>query len=160
MTTSENTAAISGRADATRVAIGTAGVAARLRDPVRVLVLDLLTLGIYGGVWYYRVNREMATLGRARGTTELGRNPTNSLLALFPGFLLIVPTIVSLINTVKRVRAGQRLSGIPEAQHVSIPLGFVLLLLIPPVGSWYCQKALNQVWRNQMDEGIAKPLPA
>ncbi len=97
-----------------KVAIGTTGAVAKLRDPVRVLLLDLFTLGIYGGVWYYRVNREVAGLGQARKITELGQNPRNSLLALVAGMLLIVPAIVSLRNTVKRVRTSQRLARCPK----------------------------------------------
>ena len=37
----------------------------------------------------------MVELGRARGTGELGDSPGTSLLALIPGFLIIVPPLVS-----------------------------------------------------------------
>src|SRR5215210_6912539 len=55
----------------------------KIRNPVTCLILDIVTLGIYGLFWWYYTNRELADLGRARGTDELGDNPTNSVLALW-----------------------------------------------------------------------------
>jgi hypothetical protein len=39
---------------------------------------------IYHLVWWYRINCELRDFGAARGQ-DLGQNPTNSVLALFPG---------------------------------------------------------------------------
>jgi Domain of unknown function (DUF4234) len=61
-----------------------------VRRPVVVLVLTAVTLGLYSLYWWYEVNREMADVGRAWGTPELGERPLMSLLAVFPGCLLIV----------------------------------------------------------------------
>jgi hypothetical protein len=131
--------------DVAEVSIG-AGASVKIRNPVHVLLSDLVTLGVYGVVWYVKVNRELAMLGRIRHTTELGENPRNSLLAVVPGFVIIVPAVVSILNTAKRLRAAQGLVGIPEADHVNIPLAFALMFFLPPVGSWYFQKRLNNVW--------------
>jgi uncharacterized protein DUF4234 len=122
---------------------------AKIRNPIHVLLLDLVTLGIYGVVWYFKINSELARLGRIRHTTELGENPRNSLLALFPGMLIIVPAVVSMLNTIKRLRVAQTLTNIPEAEHVDSLPAFVLLFFVPPIGSWYFQKRLNNVWRAQ-----------
>jgi Domain of unknown function (DUF4234) len=64
---------------------------AKIRHPVAVPVFALITLGIYGVYWWYQVNREMRDLGRARNTVGLGDNPLMSLLAVFPGALILVP---------------------------------------------------------------------
>src|SRR5215210_1853169 len=86
----------------------------KIRNPVTTLILDIVTLGIYGLFWWYYANREMADLGRARGTTELGTNPTNSVLALVPGGLIIVPAIMTIINTGRRIKTAQQMAGKPE----------------------------------------------
>lgn len=116
----------------------------KLRNPVTVLLLDLVTIGIYGLFWWFYVNRELAELGRAKGTTELGENPMNSALAIFPGALVIVPAIITMINTGKRVKAAQRLSG--QQEEVNEWIGLLLLIVFAPVGLWYLQEQLNKVW--------------
>ena len=118
----------------------------KLRNPLTSGLLDLITVGIYGIYWYYQVHREMADLGRARGTAELGENPTNSLLALMPGAFVLVPAVITLWNAGKRGQAAQRLAGQAEPQLNNV-LAFVLLLLLAPVGIWYFQSELNKVWQ-------------
>jgi len=112
-------------------------------------LLDLVTLGIYGFVWYYRVHRELADLGRARGTSELGDSPRTSLLAVMPGFLLVVPLVVSFWNAPQRVAAAQQLMGSPEPQRVNTVLAFILMLIVFPAGAAYMQAQLNRVWAAQ-----------
>ena len=60
---------------AEEIQIAGTGAMAKTRDPLGVALLSLVTLGIYAIFWYYFVNREMADLGRARGTDELGDSP-------------------------------------------------------------------------------------
>src|SRR5215207_2385169 len=134
----------------TEVQIEGAGAPAKVREPIRVALFDLVTLGVYGFVWYYRVHRELADLGRARGTSELGEGPRTSLLALVPGLLLIVPFLVSIWNAGRRVEAAQRLVGVPEAERVNPVLAFVLLIAFP-AGAAYVQSHLNKVWAAQGD---------
>jgi hypothetical protein len=116
----------------------------KIRNPVTTLILDLVTLGIYGLFWWYYANREMADLGRARGTAELGQNPANSVLAIFPGGLIIVPAIITMINTGKRIKAAQRIAGKPEEANEWI--GLILMLVFAPIALWYYQDQLNKVW--------------
>ena len=54
------------------------GSTAKVRGPITVAVLSILTLGIYVLFWWYFINREMADYGRARGTKDLGESPTSS----------------------------------------------------------------------------------
>ena len=118
---------------------------AKIRSPWAAALLPIVTLGIYYFVWYYKINREMADLGRARGKTdELGDSPGTSLLATTLGALIIVPAILSTIHTAQRIQRAQRLMGIEP--QLNGWLALVLYLLIAP-GFWaYEQSELNKVW--------------
>jgi hypothetical protein len=137
---------------ASEVPIKGSSATAKVREPIRVALLDVVTLGIYGFVWYYRIHRELADLGRARGTSELGDSPGKSLLALVPGFLLVVPLIVSFWNAPQRVQAAQRLAGQSEPELINRVLAFILMLIVFPVGAAYVQAKLNQVWATEAEK--------
>ena len=123
----------------------------KVRDPVKSALLDALTLGIYGCFWYFYVNRELAALGRTRGTKDLGDSPGTSLLALVPGLFVIVPAVISFNNTAKRVQAARRLGG--ESSTISAPLAALVLLLFFPLGIWYVQRELNAAWAATLEDG-------
>jgi hypothetical protein len=128
------------------VQIRGAGTTAKIRSPLAVALLSIVTLGIYLVFWWYFINREMADLGRARGTDELGESPGLSTLALFPGALIIVPAIWTTVTTFRRVQGTQRLAG---QTPVNGWLGLVLYLVITPALYAYMQSGLNGAWRNQ-----------
>jgi hypothetical protein len=136
------------------VQIAGAGTSAKIRHPVAVAVLAVVTIGIYLVFWWYFINREMADLGRARGTGELGDNPTTSTLALFPGALVIVPALWTTVTTFKRVQAAQRLTG---QAPINGWLGLVLYVVISPALYGYMQSGLNGVWRAQAGAEAAAP---
>jgi hypothetical protein len=139
---------------AAEVQIAGSGAMAKTREPLGVALLSLVTLGIYAIFWYYFVNREMADLGRARGTDELGDSPGTSVLAITLGALIIVPAVVSVVNTFKRTQVAARLTGV-EPLNGWIALIFGLLLTI---GLWaYLQSGLNKVWHAQAGEPAAVP---
>jgi hypothetical protein len=120
---------------------------AKVRSPLGVVGLSLVTLGIYYVYWYFQVNNELSNLGESRGTDELGTAPTKSLLAMVPGFLLIIPPFVSLYHTCQRINRGQKLTG--EDVGLNAPLAFVLSVLVGPVGLFLMQGSLNHIWENQ-----------
>lgn len=140
---------------AEEIAIQGAGSNAKLRNPLGVIGLTLITFGIYAIFWYYFINREMADFGRARGTDELGDSPGTSVLAITLGALVIVPALLSLYNTCKRVQATQRLAGDPNP--TSAGLLFVLYLFISPVAEYMIQDGLNKAWQAQA--GVGGQLP-
>jgi Domain of unknown function (DUF4234) len=115
----------------------------KLRNPVAVGVLTFVTLGIYTVAWWYLVNRELAEHGHARGRRDLGDDPALSTLALFPGSLVVVPGVWTMVTTFARVQAAQRL-------HRRIPvngwLGLVLGLVLSPALFAYMQSGLNSAW--------------
>jgi Domain of unknown function (DUF4234) len=121
------------------------------RDPLRSTLFDAFTLGIYGFYWHYATNRDLAELGRARGSGELGDNPTTSFLAALPGIFVLVPFFVSTYNTAERIRAAQRLAGVEE----DVNSGLATVAAIPyPIAIYYLQKRLNRVWEREL-EGAA-----
>jgi hypothetical protein len=131
---------------AEEVQIPGAGSTAKIRNIIAVPVLAIITLGVYLVVWWYKINREMADLGRARGTDELGDNPTKSTLALFPGALIIVPAIWTTFTTFQRVQKTQKLTG--SGTPINGWLGLVLYLVFSPALYSYMQSALNGVWHS------------
>jgi uncharacterized protein DUF4234 len=140
---------------AQEIQIAGAGTTAKTRNPIAVAVLAVVTLGIYLVCWWYFINRELADLGRAKGTTELGDSPAKSTLALFPGALLIVPAIWTTVTTFQRVQAAQRLNG---QTQINGWLGIVLYIVISPVLYAYMQSGLNSVWNSQASESaLAAP---
>ena len=127
----------------------------KLRDPLITALLFLVPF--YFLFWYFYTNRDMVHLGQARGTDELGDNPTTSVLAIFPGAFIIVPPFVSMWNTCKRVQAALQVTG-TQTDYNNI-LAFVLFLVFSPAGGWYVQNELNKVWATET-EGGGGALPA
>jgi hypothetical protein len=121
-----------------------AGTSVKIRGVVAVPILTVVTLGIYLLFWWYFINRELADYGRARGTDDLGTSPGRSLLALFPGGLLVVPAIWTTVTTFQRVQAAQRLTGVDP---INGWIGLILYIVISPVLFGYMQSGLNSVWR-------------
>jgi len=130
------------------------GSTAKIRNPILVAIFVVLTLGIYQIFWWYFVNREMADYGRAKGTKDLGDNPTKSTLALFPGALIVVPAIWTTITTFQRIQAAQRLNG---QTPINGWLGLVLAIVIIPALYGYMQSGLNSAWKAVPQAG---PAPA
>jgi hypothetical protein len=129
------------------------GETAKVRSPVNSALLSLIPF--YGLFWYFYINKELAALGRARGTEELGTNPTNSALALFPGGLVIVPAVISMYNTGERMQAAQRLTGVGETVNSAIVC--VALLIFFPAGVFYVQQELNKAWESLQGGGGQLP---
>jgi hypothetical protein len=145
------------------VQIAGVGTTAKIRNPLGVVGLSIITLGIYYFCWWYFINREMRDLGQARNR-DLGQNPTNSVLAISLGALIIVPAIVTMWTTSGRIESSRETGGVE--QRASGPIIFILLLLIWPVGLWYAQHELNKVWETQPESSGAslgapeEPVPA
>lgn len=125
---------------------GSAEKTAKIRHPVAVVVFSLITLGIYQLYWWYQVNREMRDLGEARGLDGLGEKPLNSLLAFFPGGIIIVPYFVSLYNGIKRMQRAQEVTTGEVSLNGWIAL--ILLLVLGFILPGYLQAEMNKVWEN------------
>jgi Domain of unknown function (DUF4234) len=122
----------------------------KVRSPWAVALLPIITLGIYHLVWWYKINKELKEYGEAKGY-DLGQSPTNSVLALFPGGLIIIPALITYWNGTKRVQGAAKLGG---KEPVNGWIALLLYLFIAP-GLWaYLQVSLNQLWEQE-----AEPLP-
>jgi hypothetical protein len=118
------------------------GTQAKIRNPLGVIGLSFITLGIYAIFWYYYVNKEMAAVGRAKETDDLGDSPGTSVLAVTLGALVIVPAFISLYNAWKRLNSGERLTGLTGMEP---GLGLVLWIFISPVALYIFQANWNKV---------------
>ena len=119
----------------------------KVRNPWAVALLPIITLGIYHLVWWYKINKELKVYGEAKGY-DLGQNPTNSLLALFPGGLIIVPALVSYWRGTERVQGASKIAG---HEPVSGWLSIILYLLLAPAFWAYLQVSLNNVWEQEAE---------
>ncbi len=127
----------------------------KVRSPWAAALLPIITLGIYHLVWWYRINREMRDYGKAKGY-DLGQNPTSSLLALFPGGLIIVPALITYWRGTKRAMGASRLAG---QEPVNGWIAIILYLLIAPALWAYIQVSLNKVWEAEADPLEGHPAP-
>ena len=119
----------------------------KIRNPWAVALLPFITFGIYHLVWWYRISCELRDYGHAK-EQDLGQNPTNSLLALFPGGIIIVPALITYWNGFKRVQTASGLAG-KEAPNGWIAL--ILYVLLAPAFWAYVQVSLNEVWEREAD---------
>lgn len=127
----------------------------KLRNPLGVVGLTFITIGIYFFVWYYKVNKEMAELGRANNTEELGTSPTTSLMAiLFGWILLLIPPFVSVYKTCVRLNKAERHTG---RQGMEAGLLFLLWIFLGPVGHYIFQSNLNKVLEAQAGRNPTGP---
>ena len=119
----------------------------KVRSPWAAALLPLVTLGIYHMVWWYRINRELHDYGKAKGY-DLGQNPTNSVLALFPGGIVIVPALITYWRGFKRVQTASGLAGREQANGW---IALVLYLLLPFALWAYIQVSLNEIWEQDAE---------
>ena len=109
------------------------------RNPLGVLGLTIITLGIYGLYWYYKANEEIL-----RYTGDQTISPSRSLLAVIPGFLLIVPPFIAYYNTSNHIVQMQQQRGIQS--QISPALVVILALVIWFGMAAYVQEHLNRSW--------------
>lgn len=123
------------------------------RNPLGVLGLSLITLGIYGLYWYYKVNEEIL-----RYTKDDTISPGRSLVAVIPGFLLIVPPFIAYYNTANHVAQMQQRKNMNS--QISPALVVLLGILIWIGMAAYVQEHLNRVWDASADGSVgASPPP-
>jgi hypothetical protein len=127
----------------------------KVRNPWAVALLPIITLGIYHLVWWYKINKELKGYGEAKGY-DLGQSPTNSVLALFPGGLIVVPALISYWRGTKRVQGAAKVSG---QEPVNGWIALILFLVIS-LGMWaYLQVSLNRIWEQEAEPLSGQPAP-
>jgi hypothetical protein len=118
------------------------------------LVLSILTLGLYYYFWWYLINEELKDIGIAKGDQSLAESsPTNSVIAVLIGWVLIAPPLISVYNAAVRIKRAQRLCGIKPDRTIDPAVALLLLfpggLLILPmlIHYWYLTKHQNAALR-------------
>ena len=100
-------------------------------------------------------SQELKAYGEAKGF-DLGQSPTNSLLALFPGGLIVIPALVTYWRGTKRVQGASKISG---REPVNGWIALLLYLLLSP-GMWaYLQVSLNHIWEQEAEPLPGQPTP-
>ena len=127
----------------------------KIRSPWAAALLPFITLGIYHLVWWYRINRELRDYGKAKGY-DLGQNPTNSVLALFPGGIIVIPALITYWRGTKRVMSASRVGG---QEPLSGWIAIILYVLISPALWAYIQVSLNHLWQAEADAIDGQPAP-
>lgn len=127
----------------------------KVRNPWAVALLPFVTLGIYHLVWWYRINKELKAYGEAKGY-DLGQSPVNSLLALFPGGIIIIPALITYWRGSKRVMGAAKIAG---REPVNGWIAIALYLLLSPAFSAYLQVSLNHIWEQEAEALPGQPAP-
>lgn len=108
------------------------------RHPLGVWGLTFVTLGIYGFVWYYKINDEAR-----RYLQDESIKPGTALLAILLGWLIIVPPFISYYNTGTRIERMQQQAGLQQRIVPALGLLAVFVLSLHLV---YMQGELNKIW--------------
>ena len=109
------------------------------RNPLGVLGLSLVTLGIYFVYWYWQVNDEVRRFERDESV-----DPTRSVLAITIGWFILVPPFIAMYNTAQHVRAIDDRMGIQPALEPALTI--VFLLFVSVGNGVYIQEHLNRIW--------------
>jgi Domain of unknown function (DUF4234) len=135
------------------------GVDVKKRNPWGIFGLTLITVGIYGFVWWYKMNRELRDYSAAAGA-PLNNNPARSVLAFIPGFLLIIPPFVSIWKTCERIETVRaRVEGRPVQSFASTGLLAILLYIVAALHGVLLGYAMNDMWDSAKARAGTEGLP-
>ncbi len=132
------------------ITIGRATVATR--NPVALWILTFLTLGIWGIVWWYQVNRELRDYSEAVAR-PFGNVPVAATVCALLYWVAFWPGMISVFVTARRVRTVQ---DWVEAPGRAAPIVAALLFPLLFAHTWYLQRALNDAWLRAR-EGAGPP---
>ena len=122
------------------------------RDPLGVLGLSFITIGIYWFYWYYTINDEIR-----RYEKDDSVRPGIALLAVTLGWIIIVPPFISMYNTSKHIVGMEERAGV--TQVLSPALNIVLLIVVGIATGLYSQEHLNKVWDAAASLRLPPPAP-
>jgi hypothetical protein len=126
------------------------------RDPLIVILLVFVTLGIYGFYLHWRLNKD-ASIFLGDPTIRAGV----SLLAVTLGVLAIVPPLISIYRTGERIERMEHARGVSDG--ISPALYLVLHLLvgffIQAWGVEHVNRAFDAAGRGELPSGGDLPPP-
>ncbi len=109
------------------------------RNPLGVLGLSFITIGIYFLCWYWKVNDELSSFEH-----DDSISPTRSLMAILFGWIIIVPPFIAIYNTAKHVQGDEQRLGVQPQLEPALTIVFLVLLSI--ANGLYIQEHLNRLW--------------
>lgn len=120
---------------------GNAGVQlGKTRSPVAVWLLTLITLGVYGMVWYFKVNREVRDYN---GQIEVSPGLALCNVTIIAAVTLSISAIVSFVRTGGRISQAMAYARVGSCSGAA---GVLLQALLFGTGVCYYQSRLNRVW--------------
>ena len=118
----------------------------RHRSPVVVVILSIITFGIYYLYWYYSVNSEMR---RYRPSIEV--SPGIALLSQF----VPIANWISAYNTAGRLLTLEEAEPVPHG--ISPGIALLLHILLGIAYPFYVQDHLNRLWEAAGHRGALGP---
>ena len=129
------------------------GVRVKMRDPWRVGILVLVTLGIYGIVWFYKANRELDDYAHETGAHRVGGNPALAVLGITLGVVLVIVPFATWIWFLIRLSRAQEHRGIEGTITPWYSAAMWLLAIFPIAGTVvfyeWVQLNLNIIWEGR-----------
>jgi hypothetical protein len=111
------------------------GACVKARRRSTVAVWSVATFGICSIVWYYKINREMRDFGASHYERALAATkPWLSGLAITVGRLLVIPGLISVIRTVRRVQAVERIAS-DAARRSGAVISLLVAASLLPLGA-------------------------
>jgi uncharacterized membrane protein YjgN (DUF898 family) len=120
------------------------------RNPLGVLGLTVITLGIYFFYWYWKVNDELSAFEH-----DDSISPTRSLMAILFGWLIIVPPFIAIYNTAKHIQNAEQRREIQPLMEPA--LAIVFLLIVSIANGLYFQEHLNRLWDRASGDAPNRP---
>jgi hypothetical protein len=119
------------------------GARVAIRNPVALWILTFMTLGIFGIVWWWQLNRELRDMSRAL-ERPLNTLPvvTTVLVAIWP--LAWIPGMIATYVGARHVRTMQE--GVATPGRIK-PIVAALLFPLLFAQVIYVQRAANAVWQ-------------
>jgi Domain of unknown function (DUF4234) len=121
------------------------------RNPLGVLGLTVITLGIYFLYWYWKINDELRLYKH-----DDSISPTRSLMAMIFGWLIIVPPFIAMYNTAKHIQGAEQ--GLAVQPQIEPAITIVILLIFSIANTVYVQEHQNRIWdRASMPNELPPP---
>ena len=120
------------------------------RNPLGVLGLSVITIGIYFFYWFWKINDELRLYKRDESIS-----PTRSLMAMLFGWLIIVPPFIATYNTSKHVQDSEQQLGVQPQLEPALTIVFLLIVAIG--NTIYVQEHLNRIWDRESPSTESPP---
>ncbi len=130
------------------------GVTVKRRNPWGVWALNLVTLGISGIIYWNRLNIELRDYSAAV-RRPFRNDPNISVAAMFIGSIVLIPFLVTIATTARRVADLQLIVRSTRGRDPVSPTVAVLLGILLCSHIIYLQRSLNEIWDAEADAAAA-----